>query len=237
MSYKTYLYKTIKQKNIQINEWLLFGYSILTLLAISAIFNLVIFLIPETDIFIIGKGAAAILYPNDPLFIFFIVIIFPLIEELAFSFFLGKKKYQIIVSVSLLLGLLITTLNFAVFKELEFSLFNFFLVWLGSSLFTSLWVAFPAVTNISFAENVYRIIKNDERPLNYFFSFIFAGFQLYLIHKTLYPISLSTALFLLLFYFVFRLIINQIRISKNFLLAVGFHSLFCLWIYWEMILS
>lgn len=236
VSYKNYIAKTCKLKTIQIGGWRLLGYTILTLIIVHVISNFIIYIIPEAYFHYINREVDTASYTYDKLFIFFMgIIFFPLFEELAFSFFLGKRKNQVAVSVSLLLGLFITALNFAVFDQLEFSVSNFVFVWTGSSLFASIWVILPVVTKVSFAENVYRVVKKNERPLGYFTIFLFSGFHFYFSFLASQSISLLPSILLFVFYLVFRLVVNQIRISKSFLIAVSFHSLYNLWVYWDIL--
>lgn len=236
VSYKTYIDKTCKLKSIQISGWRLFGYTILTLVIVNIISNLIVYIILRANPDFISRAVAAASYTYGKLVIFFVgVIFFPLFEELAFSFFLGKKKSQVFISISLIFGLFITALNFVVFNQLEFSLSNFTFVWIGSSLFTSIWVILPVFTKISLAERVYRVIKNNERPLGYFTVFVFAAFHLYFSFLASHTISLIPSIYMFLFYVTFRLVVNQIRISKGFLLAVAFHSLYNIWAYWDIL--
>ncbi len=236
VGYKNYLEKTLKLKSIQISGWRLFGYTIITFVILNIISNLIVYIIPEVNPNFIGREGATASYTYNKSLIFFVgVIFFPLFEELAFSFFLGKKKSQVTVSTCLLIGLFVTALNFLVFNQLEFSLSNFTFVWIGSSLFASIWVILPSITKISLAESVYRVVKSNERPLGYFTVFLFAAFHLYFSFIASQSISLFPSMYLFLFYTTFRIIVNQIRISRGFLWAVAFHSLYNVWIYWEIL--
>lgn len=236
MNYRDYIYHTCKLRAISINGWRLLGYSILTLLLINIISNLIIYFIPVTSVELMSRIVESPSYVYNKLLVFWMgVILFPLLEELAFSYFFGKKRHQVVVSTSLLFGVFITAISFLVFEQLAFSLSNFFFVWIGSSLFAFFWVVLPVISpKVSFVESIYYIIQSDVRPIGYFTVFLFAAFHIYFVFIASHSISLFPAIFLFLFYMIFRLIINQIRISKNFLLAVGFHSLYNLWAYWEI---
>lgn len=192
---------------------------------------------PETSVELMNSKIASPFYIYNELLVFWMgVILFPLLEELAFSYFFGKKRHQVVVSTSLLFGIFITAISFLIFEQLVFSLSNFFFVWIGSSLFALLWVILPVISpKVSFVDSIYYIIQSDVRPMGYFSVFLFAAFHIYFVIISSHSISIFPAIFLFLFYLAFRLIVNQIRISKNFLLAVVFHSLYNLWAFWEIL--
>lgn len=230
--YLSYLKHTAQLKSADdIGFIRLFFFSLLTLVFANVILTGLALLIPLTPVFTEENVI------NGPRFSSFMAIaVYPILEELAFSLFLSRKRNHIITSISMLVGLLPTCLIMGI-QDFDLSFLHVYFVgmWVLFSFLASLFVLLPVFGKVNLVEAVSELVRDDHRTVGYLTVVYFTLIHVYFIYIFYGNLFLGVSLFLCSLYVVFRFVTNQVRMTYGIIAAILFHAGYNLYAYWDSI--